>query len=107
MCRSPPPSQQDAPDRLQRRAQPSTHRSRRRRGGRASGRGSRLLGPERPRHGIQHRAGRAGGDRAQRTVIVVLGDARPVSANLGSPRLGCLKRRYAESIGVIGWSGSS
>ena len=35
----------------ERRPQPSTHRSRRRRGGRVSGRGSRLLGPERsPEH---------------------------------------------------------
>jgi hypothetical protein len=72
MCRSPPQSQLESQDHQQRRAQPSTHRSRRRRGGRASGRGSRLLGPERPRHGIQHRAGRAGGDRAERAVIVVL-----------------------------------
>jgi len=34
-------------DCIERRPQPSTHRSRRRRGGRVSGRGSRLLGSER------------------------------------------------------------
>ena len=42
-------TQERALECIERRPQPSTHRSRRRRGGRASGRGSRLLGPERSR----------------------------------------------------------